>query len=162
MELRKNAVTVKGKAIYDVVTLFSQLLVVGQQRSIDIADIFQFEICPVPPALIDEYGCLRKGDKALLVKSSHSVSVTTPCAPDVVLIDADQLLYHVVRPVSGTTRDLAARLSTRLAHYPPDSKKIVLFNKYDQEAPNAKEHERTRIGRPKEVRLTPNTPIPCR
>ena len=57
MELLKKAITVKGKATYDVVTLFSLLLVVGQQRSIDIADVFQFELSPVPPALIDEYGC---------------------------------------------------------------------------------------------------------
>ena len=79
MELLKKAVTVKGKAIYDIETLFSLLLVVGQQRSIDIADVFQFELSPVPPALIDEYRCLRKGDKAVLVKSL-SVSVMTPCA----------------------------------------------------------------------------------
>ena len=83
MDLLKKAVTVKGKAIYDVVTLFSRLLVMGQQRSVDIADVFQFELSPVPPALIDEYGCLRKGDKAVLVKS-FSVSVTTPYATDVV------------------------------------------------------------------------------
>ena len=98
------------KAIYDVESLFSRLLVVGQQRSIDIADVFQFELNPVPPALIDKYGCLRKGGKAELVKSL-SVSVTTLCAPNVVLIDAGQLLYHVIWPVSGTTR-------TRMAHYP--------------------------------------------
>ena len=109
MELLKKAVTVKGKAIYDVV---SRLLVVGQQRCIDIADAFQFEMSAVPTALIDEYGCLRKCDKAVLVKSL-SVSVTTPCAPDVVLDDAGQLLYHVVWPVSGTTGDLAARFGTR-------------------------------------------------
>ena len=36
MELLKKAVTVKGKAIYDVETLSSRLLVVGQQRSIDM------------------------------------------------------------------------------------------------------------------------------
>ena len=83
MELLKKAVTVKGNVIYDIETLFSRLLVVGQQRSIDIADVFQFELSPVPPALIDEYGCLKKGDKTVLVKSL-SVSVTTPCAPDVV------------------------------------------------------------------------------
>ena len=67
MELLNKAVTVKGKAIYDIETLFSRLLVVGQQCSIDIADVFQFELSPVPPALIDEYGCLGKGDKAVLV-----------------------------------------------------------------------------------------------
>ena len=159
MELLKKAVTVKGKAIYDIETLFSRLLVVGQQRCIDIADAFQFQMSPVPPALVNEYGCLRKGDKAVLVKS---LSVTTPCAPDVVLVDAGQRLYHVIWPVSGSTRDLAARFGIRLAHYPPVSKKIVLFDRYDQEAPSAKDHERTRRGRAKEVRLTPNTPLPSR
>ena len=133
----------------------------GQQRSIDIADVFQFELSPVPPALIDEYSCLRKGDKAVLVKSL-SVSVTTPCAPHVVLVDAGQLLYHVVWPVSGTTGGLAASFGTRLAHYTPVSKKIILFDIYDQDAPSAKDHERTRRGRAKEVRLTRNTLLPCR
>jgi len=48
MELLKMAVTVKGKAIYDIETLFGRLLVMGQQRSIGIADVFQFELSPVP------------------------------------------------------------------------------------------------------------------
>ena len=59
----------------------------------------------------------------------------------------------------GTTGDVAASFGIRLAHYPPVSKKIVLFDRYDQEAPSAKDHERTRRGRAKEVRLTPNTPL---
>ena len=149
MESLKKAVNVKRKAIYGIEILFSRLLVVGQQRSIDMAN--------VPPALIDEYGCLRKGDKAVLVKSI-SVSVMTPSAPDVVLVDGGQLLYHVVWPVLGTTGNVAAGFGIRLTHYPPVSKKIVLFDRYDQEAPSAKDHERTRRGRAKEVRLTPNTP----
>ena len=161
MELPKKAVTVKGKAIYDAVTLFSRLLVVGQQRCIDIANVFQFELSPVTPALIGEYGCLRKGDKAVLVKF-HSVSVMTPCAPNVLLVDAGQLLYHVICPVSESTGDLAASVGTRLAHYPPVSKKIIMFDRYDQDAPSAKDHERTRRVRAKEVRLTTNTLLPCR
>ena len=161
MEALKKAVIVKGKVIYDVEMLFSRLLVLGQQRSVDVGDIFQFELSPVPTALIDEYGCLRKGNKAVLVKCL-GVSVKTPPAPDVVLVDAGQLLYHVVWPVTGTADDLAASFSARLVHYPPGSKKIVLFDRYDQEAPSAKDHERTRRGIAKEVRLTPNTPLPCR
>ena len=158
MELLKKAVTVKGKAIYDIETLFSRLLVVGQHCSINIADVFHFELSP---ALIDQYGCLRKGDKAVLVKSL-SVSVMTPCAPNVVLVDAGQLLYHVVWPVSGTTGDLAACFGARLAQYTPVSKKIILFDRYDQYAASPNDHERTRRGRAKEVCLTPNTFLPCR
>ena len=96
--------------------------------------------------------------------------MTRPCSSSLsvslsrlhVLVDAGQLLYHVVWPVSGTTGDLAASFGTRLAHYPPVSKKIVLFDRYDQKSPSPKDHERTRRGRAKEVRLTPNTPLPCR
>ena len=60
MEALKKAVIVKLKLINDVETLFSRLLVLGQQRSVDVAEIFQFKVSQVPTALIDEYGCLRK------------------------------------------------------------------------------------------------------
>ena len=81
MESLKKAVTIKGKAIYDIETLFSRLLVVGQQRTIDMADVFKYELSPVPPALTDEYGCLRKGNKAVLVKT-FCVAATTPSASE--------------------------------------------------------------------------------
>lgn len=93
MELLKKAVTVKGKAVYDVETLLSQLLVVRQQGNIDILDNFQYELSPVPPALIDEYGSLRKGRKATLIKYL-SVFVITLSSPDVLLVDGSQL--HMV------------------------------------------------------------------
>ena len=63
-------------------------------------------------------------------------------------------MYHVVWPVLGTTGDVAASFGIRLTHYPPASKKIILFDRYDQEAPSAKDHERTRRGRAKEVHQT--------
>ena len=73
-----------------------------------------------------------------------------------------KLLYHVVWPFFGTTRDLAASSGTRMAYYPPVFQKIILFDRYDQDAPSAKDHERTRRGRAKDLRLTPNTLLPCR
>lgn len=161
IESLKRAVAVKGMAIYDIETLFSRLLDLGQQRSVDLSNIFQFKLNPVPTSLNNEYGCLRKGNKAVLVKSL-GVSVKTPPAPEVELVNAGQLLYHVVWPDAGTA-DLAASFGARLAHYlPSGSKKIVLFDRYDQEAPSAREHEQMRRGRAKEVRLTPKTPLPCR
>ena len=68
MEVMKKGVTVKGKAIYDMEVLFAWLLVVGQQRGIDLKDVFDHELSPVPPSLIDEYGCLRKGDKHCYIR----------------------------------------------------------------------------------------------
>ena len=75
---------------------------------------------------------------------SLGLSVTTPSAPGLVLVDGGQLLYHIVCSVSGTTGDLAGSFGTRLAHYPHVSKKIVLSDGYDREAPSAKNFDRTR------------------
>ena len=58
MEILKKSVTVHGHTVYDLDTLFGRLLAVGQHRGIDIGDMLKFELSPIPPAIIDEYGCL--------------------------------------------------------------------------------------------------------
>ena len=65
-----------------------RFLIVGQQRDMELMPIFGYELCAVPPSLV-EYGCLRKGNKA-------------PQLPDVVIVDAQQLMYHVIWPCGGT------------------------------------------------------------
>ena len=64
----KKIVMVNDNAIFDIETLFARLLIVSQQRGVDVTDIFQYERSPVPPSLIDEFGCLRKGYETALVK----------------------------------------------------------------------------------------------
>ena len=55
-----KVVMVNGKAIFDIETPFVRLLVVGQQRGVEMPDIVQYELCHVPPSFIDMFGCLRK------------------------------------------------------------------------------------------------------
>ena len=50
------------------------------------------------------------------------VPVNSAPAPDVVLVDASQLLYHVVWHVAGTAGDLALSLGVRLSSYRPEAK----------------------------------------
>ena len=47
-------------------------------------------------------------------------------APAVVLVDASQLLFHVVWPVAGTAGDLALSFAVRLSRYPSEAQKWVL------------------------------------
>ena len=113
----------KGKAVFDIETLFVRLLVVGQQRGVEVTNISQDDLSPVHPSLIDEFGCLRNGDKTVLVMC-RGVPVNNAPAPDVVLVDACQLLYHVVWP--GTAGDLPLSFGVRLSRYPPEAPKLVL------------------------------------
>ena len=159
----KKVISVNGKAIFDIETLFARLLVIGQQRGVEVTDIFKYELSPVPPSLIDEYGCLRKGDKSVLVKSL-GVPIKDAPAPDVVLVDGSQLMYHVVWPIAGTTGDLVKNFGVRLGTYPPPAQKLVLFDWYCEHVPSAKDHERMRRAGTgsKDFFLTPTMPLPSR
>ena len=68
MQVLKQGLKVKDKTVYDLQTIFTRFLVIGQKRDIDMSQLFQHELCPVPPSLIDEYGYLRKGNKSTLLK----------------------------------------------------------------------------------------------
>ena len=114
MQEMKKVVIVNGKAIFDIDTLFARLLVVGQQHGLAVTDIFQYELSHVLPSLIDEFGCLIKGDKTVLVKCL-GVPVNSAPAPDVVLVDTSQLLYHVICHVARTADDIALSFDVRLS-----------------------------------------------
>ena len=158
----KKVVIENGKAIYDIETPFARLLVVSQQRSVDVTDIFQCERSPVPPSLIDEFECLRKGYKTVLVKCL-GVRVNSASAPDMVLVDASQLLYHAVWPVAGTAGDLASSFGVRLAVILQNPKKRLLFDSYYEYEPTAKDHGRMRRtgAVSKDFHLRADTQLPC-
>ncbi|KAG1662802.1 hypothetical protein GQR58_020746 [Nymphon striatum] len=80
MEQLKRGIKVGGKTIFDLQAIFVRLLVVGKQRQFKLTSIFQYELCEVPPSLIDECGCLRKGNKAVLANrlGIEQVDASTP------------------------------------------------------------------------------------
>ena len=68
MQGMKTVVIVNVMAVFDIETIFARLLVVGQQRDVEVTDIFQYELSPVALSLTDEFVCLRKFDKTVFVK----------------------------------------------------------------------------------------------
>ena len=72
MEHMKKVIRVGEKMVYDMEALFSCLLIVGQAHNLSLKTVFEYELCGVPSAIIDEFGLLRKGNKANLVKKIGS------------------------------------------------------------------------------------------
>lgn len=66
-------------------------------------------MCPFPPSLINEFGCLLKDDKSVLVKKLGLPDENAPL-PDVVSVGASQfsrfLSPHITCPVAGTIKDI--------------------------------------------------------
>lgn len=160
MESMKKGVKVGSSTVYDMETIFLRLITLGQTRNMELAPIFEYELCAVPPSLIDEFGCLRKGTKSTLVQKL-SVSQSEASPAEMVVVDAQQLLYHVVWPVGSNVSALAASVKNKLDRY-GDSRKVLVFDKYEDLSP--KDHERIRRSGAgsTDYNLTHQTDLPCR
>ena len=54
------------RLVIDLESIFLRLLMIGQQRQMEIEPLFACELCAVPPSLIDEHWCLRKATSQTL------------------------------------------------------------------------------------------------
>ena len=100
LALIKKHVKVVDKEIYGIESISSRLLIIGKNRDIDISDLFNYELGPVPPALFNEYGEMRTGNKSVFARKLE-VTKTTGCgnsAVDVSIVDGNGILYHINWP----------------------------------------------------------------
>ena len=118
--------------------LFGRLLVVGLRRSVALAEMFLRALGCIPGSVIDEYGCLRKSVKAVLVKKLGHKNPSPKPQPDVCLVDGGQLLYHINWPSMGTVAEIAISMSEYFKYTACEV--LVIFDRYDDE-PTPKDHE---------------------
>ena len=160
MESIKCGVAIGDNTLYDMASLFCRLITVGQHRQVELQALFEYELCAVPASIIDEYGCLRTGTTSSLV-SKLIVDDIWPDAPHIVIVDGQQLLYHIVWPCAGSTSDLATSMKDRLGQYQP-TEVLVIFDRYDGRS--AKDHERIRRAGEGAVNynISASSKLPCR
>ena len=107
--IKKKVKGNKVRPVIDLENIFLWLLMIGQRRQMELRPLFSHELCAVPPSLIDEHGCLRKGSKSGLVKRLGVLEIS-PAAADIVIVDIQQLFYHIVWPHGGSPSDLIASI----------------------------------------------------
>ena len=83
-------------------------------------------------------------------------------APDIVIVDMQQLLYHIIWPHGGDTSDLGDNIKNRLSCYPIGTEQVLVFDRYNDLS--AKDHERIRRAGEgsTDYNLTTNRPLPNR
>ena len=126
-----------------------------------LGPLFDYELFAVPASLIDEQGCLRKGNKSALVKRLGVIECT-PATADIVIVDVQQLLCRIVWPHGGTPSDVIESIRRRLSRYPHEAEKIIIFDKYQDVS--AKDHGRMRRAAvvPIDYELSITSPLPKR
>ena len=99
-------------------------------------------------------------NKSILV-SKLKVHALQPDAPYIVIVDGQQLLYHIVWPCAGSASDLANSMKDRLGQY-QRTLVLVIFDSYDDRS--AKDHERIRraVEGAVNYNITISSKFPCR
>ncbi len=138
METMKKGVKLADRTIYDMEKLYARLLVISQRRDISLETLMCYELAPLPPALFDEFGSMRKSSKSQLL---HRLAVwgeeTTD--PDAEVVDGNEMLYHITWPKTGTVRHLVQNFTRAVEKRCPV---VVVFDRYIEGS--IKTHERVR------------------
>ena len=114
--------------------LYGRMFFVSQQRHIELCLVFSFELAPHPLSLFDEYGDIRKGSKATLVRKPAQLKT-----PDLSIVDGNAMVFHVIWPKSGTVQTYVNSFQQAVKR---DHQVIVVFDRYRDNS--IKSHERDR------------------
>ena len=71
VEQLKRGMKVGYKTVFDLETIFIRLHMVRQNRQLQLAHIFQHELCTISPSLIDENGC----DEADVIMTAYTLKL---------------------------------------------------------------------------------------
>ena len=158
METAKKGEGVGDGTVFDMEKLYERMLVVSQQRHIDLRRVFSFELAPHPVSLFDEYSDMRKGTKATLVtKLAALMSSVEPS--DLSIVDGNVMVFHVIWPKSGTVETYVNSFRQAVKR---DHQLIVVFDRYRDNSIKSHEHDRRTSAVSKlDIQLDLNTPLPA-
>ena len=162
MESLKKSITVGDRQVYDIETIYSRMLVIGQKGCINLREVFMYELSPVPFSLFDQYGDMLSGTKSTL---THRLAQYIPDTdtPNLVIVDGIALIYHVIWPQNGTVQILWESMISRVDDVNIVDDVYIVFDRY--KTGSIKEHELVRRNKghatPKH-KLTLTTVLPAR
>ena len=160
LETIKKGVEIGDKTVYDMENLYGCMLVVSQQRKLDLEKVFAYELAPMPFSLFDEFDEMCNGNKAVLV--SQRAIFTPSFQPDVTIIDGNAKLYYVTWPKSGTVSTFANNFLEAVKDNHEVLVGVVVFNQYMPDSIKTHERERRASGISRlDMKLEVNTPLPA-
>lgn len=158
MSKMKTSTKIGDKQLFNSEKIYARLLAISQHRNVDLRDLLKHDLAPLPLALFDDYGHMRKGNKSVLIKKL--AVFYQPISPDIVLIDGNALIYHVQWPVNGTVKNFVQNFQKRIIQ---NRETYIIFDHYIDGSTKSHERERRANGVvTRQLLLTENSPLPNR
>ena len=125
--------------------LFGRMAVIGQSRDIDLKEVFSFPLGPIPWSLGDEFGMLRKTNKAVIATALEKNIEYVESVPQnsATLLDCMAVVQKLKIDQSNTFGDIAQKFSGSILQTGFTSKRIdVVFDVYIENSIKNAERER--------------------
>lgn len=164
MECMKKSIRISDTStVYDMEKLFGRLLILSQKRDVTLEYLLSYELAPVPSSLFDDYGKMRKSSKAELVKRLGVFTKDDSCpdsCPDCIIIDGNEMLYHVTWPKTGSVKTLCANFSKAVTR--DKGEVYVVFDRYNTTSIKNYERNRRAGKQHPDHHLSLDAPLPSR
>ena len=164
MSAMKKNIKVGSCQIYDTNLIYSRVIGLQASRDINMKDVLEYELCPVPASLFDENGDMRIAKSKSTLKNKLQVqhSGRQVQRPDKVLIDGCALLWVIHYPKNGTVLDYAENVTEYVSRLLAESDVFLIFDRYySQSIKNGTRLARSGDGSTRQHVLNLQTPLPA-
>jgi hypothetical protein len=131
MSISKKQITIGSTGTFDTELIYSRVMGLIHTRQVDLENIFEHELAPVPTSMFKENGDIRSGVKAGLkgkLQVEQSARILLPA--EVIIIDGCAMFWVLHWPTSGTVEDYINIFVEYVLKKLHDSDTYVVFDRY--------------------------------
>lgn len=131
MSVTRKALQVGSTPVIDTNIIYSRVLVLQQSRNININDVLQYELAPVPTSMFDD-GLIRMLQSKSTLKRKLQVEMSSRLAknPDATIIDGCAILWIIHWPNKGTLQDYVNNFVSYISTKTDKSDVYLVFDRY--------------------------------
>ena len=107
MAVSRKGVKLGTGTVYDTQLIYSRVMGFVSTRPIDLQDLFNYELAPLPTSMFDDNGNMRISTSKSVPKNKLQVAQSTRASikPNVIIIDGCVIIWCLNWPSNATIQD---------------------------------------------------------
>ncbi|MES9884531.1 MAG: hypothetical protein ABW185_27110 [Sedimenticola sp.] len=164
MDATNKHIKVGNTRVFDTKLIYSRVMGLQVSRNINIKDVLQYELAPVPASIFDDNGDMRITNTKSTLKRKLQVDVTERAfeQPDVVVVDGCAVMWTIHWPVKGTVKEYVDNFCSHIYKLVLQNDVYLVFDRYFQHSiKNVTRRSRAGSLGTRHHKLGLNTPLPA-
>lgn len=162
MDKGKKNIEINKIPIYDTELVYSRVLGLILNRTIDLKAVLSHELAPIPTSMFADSGEMRIGKSKSTLKRKLQIETSSRgIHGDVQILDGCALLWTVYWPASGTVQDFASSFSSSVCRRLRESDVYLIFDRYHEFSIKTGTRTARKQGASRVHQLSMNTVLPA-